>query len=253
MSGSSWQYSPRATSFQSMLPPFRGAVKALVLACTGVFILQILLQLSGFGGFDPGSPFMRLFGLVPNDVVFRGRVWQLASYLFLHGGAVHLLLNMLGLWMFGTTLEWEWGRRRFLFYYFLTGIGAGLFTVAFQYRSLIPTVGASGAIYGLLLAFGVLHPEQPIYIYGIFPVKAKWLVTGFAVMTLWSSWVASPTSGVAHLAHLGGMVVGYAYLKRVWRVGELVRDIRWRLRRRRFRVIDRRRDGGNGDPRYPFH
>src|SRR5206468_7562911 len=149
----------------------------------------------------------------------------------------------------------------FLKYYFLTGIGGGLFSLAapfaFASRSTmyydpasLPTIGASGAILGLLLAYGVLHPNRPIFIYGIFPVKAKWLVIATGVLTVMGSW-GSSGSGIAYSAHLGGMAFGYAYLKRVWRVGELYREIRWRLRRRRFRVIPR--DGGNGDTRFPFH
>lgn len=245
-----WQYRPRS-AIQSLFPPFRGAVKALILACAGVFALQLVLQVAGLGGLSPGGLFLQTFGLVPYEFLNGFRLWQPGTYLFLHGGLAHLLFNMLALWMFGSALEAEWGKRRFLFYYFLTGIGAGLVTVAFQFRSIAPTVGASGAIYALLLAFGVLHPNQPVFIYGIFPVKAKWLVLAVGVMTLWASWASSPAGGIAHIAHLGGMAFGYAYLKRVWRVRELYRELRWRLRRRRFRVI--RRDDGNGDPRFPFH
>src|SRR5712691_13471552 len=139
-----------------MLPPFRGAVKVLILACGGAFLLQILLQLSGLGG-----QFLQIFGLIPSEVL-AGRVWQLVTYLFFHGGISHLIFNMLGLWFFGSTLETEWGTRRFLYYYFLTGIGAGITTVVFGPHSQIPTIGASGAILGVLLAFGVLHPNAPV-------------------------------------------------------------------------------------------
>jgi membrane associated rhomboid family serine protease len=235
---------------QSLFPPFRGAVRALILTCTGVFVLQIALRAGGLDGFDPGGVFLQVMGLVPYEAIFGFRIWQPVSYLFLHGGFGHLLFNMLALWMFGAALEWEWGPRRFLGYYFLTGIGAGLVSIAFTPFSMNPTIGASGAIYGLLLAFGVLHPNRPIFIYGIFPVKAKWLVITVGVLTLWASW-ASTGGGIAHIAHLGGMVFGYVYLKRLWRIDRIYQEIRWRIRRRRFRVV--RRDGGNGDPRYPFH
>jgi membrane associated rhomboid family serine protease len=162
---------------------------------------------------------------------------------------MHVLFNMLALWTFGSTLEEDWGARQFLFYYFLTGIGAGLLSVAVAIHSQTPIIGASGAIYGLLLAYGLLHPNRTLYVY-FFPVKAKWLVIAFGLMSVWASW-SSSGDGVAHIAHLGGMLFGFAYLKRVWRVRELYREIRWRMRRRRFQVIERR--PGNGDPRWPHH
>jgi membrane associated rhomboid family serine protease len=247
----SWQYRPKPGFFSSLFPPFKGVTRALILACAGGFVLQLVLQAAGYGGLDPAGWFLQWFGLVPYQLLHALRVWQLVTYLFLHGGFGHLLFNMLALWMFGAALEWEWGIRRFLTYYFLTGVGAGVLSVAFGPSSLNPTIGASGSIYGLLLAFGVLHPNRPIFIYGIFPVKAKWLVIAVGVLTLWASWV-STGGGIAHIAHLGGMLFGYAYLKRIWRVDELYRELKWRIRRRRFRVIQRR-DGGNGDPRFPFH
>ena len=235
---------------QSFFPPFRGAVRAIILTCASVFAVQLLLEAAGFGGLEPGGWILQWFGLVPREALFGLRVWQPVTYLFLHGGLWHLLFNMLALWMFGAALQWEWGIRRFLVYYFLTGIGAGLVSIAFTPVSMDPTIGASGAIYGLLLAFGVLYPNRPIFIYGVFPVRAKWLVIAVGVLTLWASWM-STGGGIAHIAHLGGMAFGYVYLKRLWRVDELYRKLRWKLRRRRFRVV--RKDGGNGDPRYPFH
>lgn len=257
MSDQSWQYRARPGALQWMFPPFRGAVKFLILACGAGFLLQILLQAAGFGGFGSvegwssrTGGFLHLFGLVPRETLMGFRFWQPFTYLFLHGGFGHLLFNMLPLWMFGSALEMEWGMRRFLIYYFVTGVGAGLTVILFSPLSLTPTIGASGAILGLLLAFGVLHPNQPIFVYGIFPVKAKWMVIATGVLTLWASWAATG-SGVSHIAHLGGMVLGFAYLKRIWRVGDLYREIRWRVRRRRFHVI--RKDRGNGDPRYPYH
>lgn len=257
MNDQSWQYRSRPGALQWMFPPFRGAVKILILSCGVVFLGQIVLQAAGFGGiqslesWNPAKlDFLHVFGLVPLEVLTGFRIWQPFTYLFLHGGFSHLLFNMLALWMFGSALEMEWGMRRFLFYYFLTGVGGALTVILFSPFSLSVTIGASGAVLGLLLAFGVLHPNQPIFIYGIFPVKAKWMVLATGVLTVWGSW-AGMGGGVSYLAHLGGMAFGFAYLKRIWRVGELYREIRWRLRRRRFHVI--RRDRGNGDPRFPFH
>jgi membrane associated rhomboid family serine protease len=247
-----YPYRTRATTMQWGFPPFAGAVRGLVIACGAVYVLQLALAVIGPGG--AGTPglegrFTVLFGLVP-ELVTRGWIWQPVTYLFLHGDPFHLLFNMLALWMFGSTLEQDWGSRQFLFYYFLTGIGAGVLTWAVSIHSAIPTIGASGAIFGLLLAYGLLHPNRILHIWMIFPVKAKWLVLAFGVMELWASW-RSTGDGLAHIAHLGGMLFGLAYLKRVWRVRELYREIRWRLRRRRFQVIERR--PGNGDPRWPYN
>jgi membrane associated rhomboid family serine protease len=247
-----YPYRTSSSSFQWAFPRFTGAVRGLIIACVAVYAVQIALAVIGPGSdLEPGlnDRFVSLFGLVP-WLVLHGWVWQPVTYLFLHGDAFHILFNMLALWMFGTTLEQDWGSRRFLNYYFLTGIGAGILTFLVSIHSRTPTIGASGAIYGLLLAYGILHPNRLLLIWGIVPVKAKWLVLAFGVMELWSSW-HSTGDGLAHIAHLGGMLFGLAYLKRVWRVRELYREIRWRLRRRRFQVIAR--DSGNGDPRGPFH
>jgi membrane associated rhomboid family serine protease len=153
---------------------FPQGVKWLLISNTAVFVLGYLLGQAGFPGI-----FNRWFALVPREVVFHFAIWQLATYLFLHGGVGHLLFNMLALWMFGVTLERDWGTRKFLKYYFLCGIGAGLCDVTVNallgnwYTS---TIGASGAIYGVLLAFGVLYPEAIILFMFIFPIQAKYFV-----------------------------------------------------------------------------
>jgi rhomboid family protein len=127
-----------------------------------------------------------------------------------------IIFNMLALWMFGSDLESRWGREKFLFYYFLTGIGAGICVVAadaiFSSGTAVPTAGASGAIYGLLLAYGLLFPERPIYLYFLIPIKAKWFVLIFGGIEFLSS-IGNPGSGVSHVAHLGGMLFGYLYLR----------------------------------------
>jgi len=177
------------TTYQWAFPSFSGAVRGLILACVGVYIVQVALVVIG-----PGSDlapslerkFVMIFGLVP-WLVLHGWVWQPVTYLFLHGDPFHILFNMLALWMFGTTLEQDWGSRRFLQYYFLTGVGAGVLTFLVSIRSQTPTIGASGAIYGLLLAYAVLHPNRVRHVYGIFPVKAKWLVLAFGIMERTSS------------------------------------------------------------------
>jgi membrane associated rhomboid family serine protease len=160
------------------------------------------------------------------------RLYQLVTYMFMHGNFEHLFFNMFALWMFGNTLENIWGPKRFLLFYILCGIGAGLIQEGVQYivyarelsqyqnvnmgGTIIPmgqylnyltTVGASGAIYGLLLAFGMMFPNSMIYLYFFMPIKAKWFVIGYAVIELLNGLGASGDH-VAHFAHLGGMLVG---------------------------------------------
>ncbi len=139
---------------------------------------------------------------------------QLVSYMFLHADFTHLFFNMFALWMFGRQLEYDLGSKRFLGYYLLTGIGAGALNLLVMSLTgdYALTVGASGAVYGILLAFGVLHPNVPLYLMFIpVPIKAKWFVIGYGVLELLQGVSATP-DGVAHFAHLGGMVFGLALL-----------------------------------------
>src|SRR5260370_24517617 len=161
-----------------------------------------------------------MLSLVPVMVLKHFAIWQLATYMFLHGGIEHILFNMLALWMFGTPLEQDWGTRRFLKYYFICGIGAGLFDLALNillgnWRN--TTIGASGAIYGLLLAFGVCYPDQTVLMSFLFPIKAKYMVMIYAAIELYMS-MGAGNSGVSNVAHLGGMAVVFVYLKtNIWR------------------------------------
>ena len=140
--------------------------------------------------------------------------YQFVTYMFLHAGFGHLFSNMFALWMFGRTLEYELGSQRFLTYYMVCGIGAALIQigVASLFGENLTLLGASGAVFGLLLAFGVLHPNNMIYIIPLpFPIKAKWFVVGYAVLEIALGW--SPiNTGVAHFAHVGGMLWGLALL-----------------------------------------
>ena len=157
---------------------------------------------------------IRPAGAGPVAVVKYFAIWQLVTYLFLHGGVWHLLFNMLTLWMFGTPLERDWGTRQFLKYYFICGIGAGVCDVllnALMGNWGTSTIGASGAIYGLLLAFGVCYPNQTVLMNFLFPIKAKYMVMIYAAIELWMS--VGVNNGVSNIAHLGGMVVGFVYLK----------------------------------------
>jgi hypothetical protein len=132
--------------------------------------------------------------------------------MFLHGGFFHLLFNMFVLWMFGSEIEGMWGSREFMRFYFFTGVGAGVLTVLTDWGSTVPTIGASGAIYGLLVAFAMLFPNRLIYLYFLFPIKAKHLVILFAIVELFASQRYSE-SGIANFAHLGGMLFGYVYIR----------------------------------------
>jgi len=183
------------------LPRITPVVKYLVIVNSVVFLFDLLLRLR----------LPALFGLAP-AYFWRGFIWQPVTYMFLHGGIFHLLLNMFVLWLFGTTLELTWGSRRFLKFYFICGIGAGLLNAVLTPGSPVPIIGSSGAIYGLLMAFGILFPEQFIYIWGIFPVKAKYFVIGLGLIEFLTA-MSVTQSRVAHFAHLGGMLFGLVYMK----------------------------------------
>ena len=133
-------------------------------------------------------------------------IWQPLTYMFMHGSFDHLFFNMFSLWMFGAVLERFWGTRRFLFYYLVCGIGAGLLNL------LVPgvhvSVGASGAVYALLLAFGMMFPNEYIYLYFLVPIKTKWFIIGMIALELFEG-VFRSYDGVAHFAHLGGMLIGF--------------------------------------------
>jgi membrane associated rhomboid family serine protease len=186
---------------------FPAGVKWLLISNVAVFVLVRLL----------GNAFqddVALLALAPLLVVKHFCLWQLVTYLFLHGGIWHLVFNMLTLWMFGVPLESDWGTRRFLKYYFLCGIAAGVCDVALNAALgnwATRTIGASGAIFGLLLAFGVCYPDQKVLMGFLFPIKAKYMVMIYGAIELYLA--LDVNSGVSNIAHLGGMAFGYIYLK----------------------------------------
>jgi membrane associated rhomboid family serine protease len=186
--------------------PITRTVKALIAINIVVFVLQVISRLLGV------NAIVVYFGLIPARVTEDLMLWQFVTYMFLHGGVFHIFFNMLTLFMFGNDLERYWGTRRFLTYYFITGIGAGIcsWLVAMHSESVI--IGASGAIYGLLLAYGVTYPNRIVYLNFLLPVKVKWLVVIFGAMAFLSS-IGGSEPGVASIAHLGGMVIGYLFLK----------------------------------------
>ena len=237
------RYAPRsaAVGYSFGPGPITPAVKWIIVANVVAFFATLVYR-----------PIVDYLGLVPELVVERGWLWQLATYMFLHGGPVHILFNMLGVWMFGVELERLWGTRFFARYYAITGIGAGLTVVGV---GLLPfagtaqtyidnTVGASGALFGLLLAFAYYYPERPILMFLLFPVPAKYFVVIVGAM----AFLSAPGNQVSEAAHLGGLIVGYLYLRggRGGLTAEIkYRYLKWKMNRlrRKFDVYS----GGRSD------
>ena len=169
-------------------------------------VVFILLELSG-----NKNIFFTLFGLVPQAVLQEYKIWQIFTYLFLHGGFFHILLNMLFLWILGKDLEIDWGKNEFLIFYFVCGMGAGFITVLLNFNSFLPTVGASGAIYGVLVAYGFTYPNRTIYLYGLFPIKVKYMVLGMGIIAFFASFY-SGQSTTSHITHVNGMIIGLIYI-----------------------------------------
>jgi len=211
-----FQSDPGQFSYKPAL--FTDAIKILVSVNFGIFLLQTVARTEGL--------FFPLFGLVPKLVWSEFMIWQPFTYLFFHGGIWHLLINMFVLWMFGSELERLWGKKHFLKFYFVTGVGAGLVTIIFGLNSMTPIVGASGAVYGVLLAYGLTYPNRTVYLYGIIPIKSLWFVIGIGVIAFMSSF--DNVSQISHLTHLSGMVIGYLMLKRPVRFNDLWFTIRKR-------------------------
>ena len=212
------QYSPTGFRF---LPP---VVKNLLIINTLLFLASFTLNRFHIDI----TRYLGLHFFLASDFM----PYQLFTYMFMHANFEHLFFNMFALWMFGNTLENIWGSKRFLLFFIVCGLGAGLCQELVQYIQYVTTglgnyenvnlnglimptadylnawntVGASGAVYGLLLAFGMLFPNAMIYLYFLFPIKAKWFVIAYAVIELVSGFLSS--GNVAHFAHLGGMLFG---------------------------------------------
>ncbi len=218
------------------------AVKFLLIVNTVVFAIQAFAD----------DRIILLFGLVPRLVWQDYYVWQLFTYQFLHGGLFHLLFNMLALWMFGCDLERRWGSAFFLKYFFVSAVGGGLLNTLITPNQMIPSIGASGGIYGILLAYGLIYPNQVVYFYFLFPIKMKHFVWIIGAIAFYSS-ITSGQSGIANLAHLGGMLFGYLYLRggNPWEHFKLYLDRRRLARlKKRFQVIAGRK---NDDSKPTLH
>ena len=236
---------PSGRSFvHDYFPP---AVKWLIIVNTAIFVLTYLSprELQGHTTV--------LFALSAVAAVKNLYVWQLVTYMFLHASITHILFNMLTLWMFGMQLERDWGSRQFLKFYFYCGIAAGVcvlgvnMLLGYWYT---PTVGASGAIFGLLVAFGVMYPNQTVLMYFLFPIKAKYLVMIFVAIELLLTF--GPNTSVSTIAHLGGAAFGFVYLKgRLPRVNlpDFAGAYRqWQLRRAKKKFQTYMKDRGGRGP-----
>ena len=245
------RYDTRSRYSSSIDWSFPPGVKWLIVANCAVFLLDFFVY--EFSGNIAHGP----FALVPRSAM-RGAIWELVTYMFLHdlGSIFHILFNMLALWMFGRSIEQTWGTKRFVRYYFVCGIGAGICVVLVNMLFGDPNqhvIGASGAIYGLLLAFGMLFPDQTVLMSFLFPIKAKYMVMIYGAIAFLSSFnTASP---VSNLAHLGGMLFGYIYMRTMF--GERAVSFgfdferRWKeykLQRakKKFRVYMKKQDSGRG-------
>jgi membrane associated rhomboid family serine protease len=205
------------------------AVKFLLIVNVGVFIVQTVI------GASLEQQMTFYFGLVPPLVLQNLYLWQLFTYQFLHGGLFHLLFNMLAVWMFGCDLERRWGSSFFLRYYFVTVIGGGFLNTVFLPSQMVPSIGASAGVFGILLAYGLIYPNRIVYFYFLFPIKMKHFVWIIGAIALYSS-ITAGQSGIAHLAHVGGMVFGYLYL----RTGNPLDKFKDYLDRRRLNRLKRR-------------
>jgi membrane associated rhomboid family serine protease len=225
--------------------PLTPAIKILIGVNVLMFVLTVIMR---------GAGITDLLGLQPQATLEGLRIWQPFTYMFLHGGFFHILFNMLTLWMFGTELERMWGSRFFVKYYFVTGLGAAATQIILSFvpggfgdqMYFTTTIGASGAVYGVLLAYALYFPTRPIYMYFVFPIPAKYFVMILGGISLLSAMGGG--GGVAHTAHLGGLVAGYFYLKgnRINFVSEIqYRWVKWRINRmrRKFDVYS----GGRAD------
>jgi membrane associated rhomboid family serine protease len=186
----------------SRVPSLTKAVRAILLLNAGFFILQQFLP----------AAYLKVFGLVPAYVLGRAWLWQLVTYMFLHGSILHIFFNMLFLWMMGSELERYWGSREFTKYYLVTGTGAGVINMLVQPHSAVPIIGASGAIFGLIIAFALAFPDRELLLYFFIRIKAKHFAVLIGFLELISLF-AVPNAGIARFAHLGGLAVGYFYLK----------------------------------------
>lgn len=199
----------------NLLPPI---IKQLIIINVVVFLIQMLFDSISFGEYPGWYAINRYFalnplvGIDPARQEFNFQIWQLFSYQFMHGGFSHIFFNMFMLWMFGNEIENILGSRKFLVFYLLSGVGAALLQLIvgpMLSSHLAFTIGASGAVYGVMIAFALFFPDRQIYVYFLFPVKAKFLIAFLVIIEFLS---VGDQSIVAHLAHIGGAITGFAFI-----------------------------------------
>ena len=223
-------------------PPFTRVIKWLIIVNAAIFFIFLIVRgmSPGYSGLFFGDP--RLMDAAGNTVtpilplvpaaVLHGWIWQLFTYLFVHGGVFHIVFNMLTLWMFGSMMESTWGHRQFPEFYFFCGIGAGLITIAVSYATLLPalgflhlspvwpTIGASGAIYGIMVAFAMYYGNQEFMMFPLpFMIRAKYLVGILIFISVAYALGAGGQQGVAEFTHLGGALLGWIYVRFLPRKG----------------------------------
>lgn len=228
---------------------FPTGVKWLLIATIAISVLNIILSAS-----RSNLAFLQDFALVPSLVVRRFAIWELVTYLFIHGGIFHILWNMLVLWMFGAELERTWGTRRFVTFYFACGVLAGVAVIITAYLfggTNVPIVGSSGAVFGILVAYGVLFPNQTMLFGFLIPIKTKYFVMIIGAVVLLQSYLAvSGGQGAAEvIVSLSGLIVGYLLLRGRMLRGRISNPVvagykDWKLRRakRKFEVYLRKKD-----------
>jgi len=206
---------PRGQTISFSFPPFAGWVKRIIIACTGIYLVQVVMLRFAPDAFLLARDWL---ALIPVAVI-HGKVWQLATYSLLHATFGHVFFNMLTLWFIGAYLESDWGSRRFIECYTFCVVGAALVTIAVAYTRFLGanpatlTVGASGGIFGLLMAFGILYANQEMFLFPLpFRIKAKYLVGIWVVVAIIAVFEPSQ-GGVAVFAHLGGLFFGFLWVK----------------------------------------
>jgi membrane associated rhomboid family serine protease len=195
-------------------PPF---IRAMLIANVAVFIVQY---------FYP--PLVDQFGLTPLMFweQFPRSIYQVVTYMFLHGGFLHILFNLITLWMFGTEIEYTWGSKSFGRFYIICGVAGALLTLIVFSKQPATTIGASGAVYGVLAAYWLMFPRRELLVYFLFPVQVRWAIPGMMILGFF---MGGPN--IAHLAHLGGAICGVLYLKVDWRwlrIGNWLKNLRYR-------------------------
>jgi len=233
------QFNPGEAAYKPQI--FTEAIKILI---SINFVIYVLQSLAG-----KEDIFFRLFGLVPNVFISELMLWQPFTYMFFHApyyssiGISHILLNMLGLWVFGRELEQAWGKSKFLKYYFLTGIGSGLITYLFQINSDNPVIGASGAVYGILLAYGISFPNRMLYIWGLIPIRSIWLVVIMGSIAFFG--LLGRADGISHVTHISGMFIGYTLLKKKWQLADIIfamrkKTVEFQVQRKEDRALKKK-------------